>query len=136
MASILIFRGIRYLIRNFCGPAKPADDQQPPPPEYGQSYPQQYPPQTGGRPKPPQGQQGSYTPHGNYLVNDQDPQYRALRDRANQEGDAMARCFSESHQAYDRGDGALAKRLSDEGKAHKAEMEKLNDQASQWIFDR
>lgn len=46
----------------------------------------------------------------------------------------MARCFEESHQAYESGDGARAKELSNEGKKHKAEMEKLNDEASAWIF--
>jgi len=46
----------------------------------------------------------------------------------------MARFFDESHQAYARGDGAAAKDLSNKGKAHKAEMEKLNGQASDWIF--
>lgn len=46
----------------------------------------------------------------------------------------MARCFEESHQAYEGGDGARAKELSNEGKRHKAEMERLNDEASAWIF--
>ena len=46
----------------------------------------------------------------------------------------MAQCFEESHTAYAAGDGARAKELSNEGKAHKAEMERLNAQASEWIF--
>lgn len=46
----------------------------------------------------------------------------------------MARCFEESHQAYEGGDGARAKELSNEGKRHKAEMERLNEEASAWIF--
>lgn len=42
----------------------------------------------------------------------------------------MMRCFDESHAAYQRGDGALSNQWSDEGYAHKAEMERLNGQAS------
>ena len=38
----------------------------------------------------------------------------------------MARCFQESHEAYQSGDGARAKELSNEGKAHQKEMETLN----------
>ncbi|KZT10608.1 Smr-domain-containing protein [Laetiporus sulphureus 93-53] len=47
----------------------------------------------------------------------------------------MARCFEESHAAYARKDGARAKELSIEGKAHQREMERLNAQASEWIFN-
>ncbi|EIM82692.1 DUF1771-domain-containing protein [Stereum hirsutum FP-91666 SS1] len=68
------------------------------------------------------------------LINQQNPQYTSIRARANEEGDAMSRCFEESHQAYEGGDGARAKELSNEGKRHKAEMERLNDEASAWIF--
>lgn len=41
-----------------------------------------------------------------------------LRADANVEGDQMAKCFAESHEAYERGDGAGAKQLSNEGKEH------------------
>ncbi|KAI0035897.1 hypothetical protein K488DRAFT_42349, partial [Vararia minispora EC-137] len=68
------------------------------------------------------------------LVHQSNPQYVALRDRARQEGDAMARAFDASHHAYESGDGARAKELSNEGHAHKSEMERLNREASQWIF--
>lgn len=51
-----------------------------------------------------------------------------------QEGDSMARCFRESQEAYKAGDGARAKELSNEGKRHQSEMERLNNEASQWIF--
>ena len=57
-----------------------------------------------------------------------------LRARANAAGDEMARNFDEAHRAYEGGDGARAKELSNQGKAHKAEMERLNAQASEWIF--
>jgi len=46
----------------------------------------------------------------------------------------MARAFEQSHEAYERKDGAAAKELSNEGKAHKREMERLNAEASAWIF--
>lgn len=46
----------------------------------------------------------------------------------------MAQCFERSHQAYQNKDGALAKELSNEGKRHQAEMDRLNREASEWIF--
>lgn len=39
-----------------------------------------------------------------------------------------------SHQAYQSGDGAGAKALSEEGKKHAAQMDKYNRQASDYIF--
>lgn len=48
----------------------------------------------------------------------------------------MAKAFDASHRAYENGDGAGAKNLSNEGKRHKAEMERLNQEASDWIFQR
>jgi hypothetical protein len=46
----------------------------------------------------------------------------------------MARSFEQSHTAYAQKDGAAAKELSNEGKAHQREMERLNAEASAWIF--
>ena len=46
----------------------------------------------------------------------------------------MAQCFEQSHQAYSNGNGALAKGLSNKGKAHQKEMERMHAQASEWIF--
>lgn len=46
----------------------------------------------------------------------------------------MARCFQESHEAYAAGNGAKAKELSNEGRQHQAEMNRLNQEASNWIF--
>lgn len=60
----------------------------------------------------------------------------ALRAKANECGDLMARCFQESHEAYSRGDGARAKELSGQGKQHERTMESLNAEASAWIFRR
>jgi hypothetical protein len=67
-------------------------------------------------------------------INQHDERYVSLRAQANQEGDAMARCFQQSHEAYTRGDGAGAKQLSNEGREHQHKMESLNKQASDWIF--
>ncbi|EGO00507.1 hypothetical protein SERLA73DRAFT_135518, partial [Serpula lacrymans var. lacrymans S7.3] len=58
-------------------------------------------------------------------INQQNVHYTTLRARANEEGDQMAECFQESHEAYGRRDGALAKQLSEKGKAHKRNMERL-----------
>ncbi|PBK87736.1 DUF1771-domain-containing protein [Armillaria gallica] len=60
--------------------------------------------------------------------------YIGLRARANKEGDEMARCFSESHEAFNRGDRAAAKDLSNQGKSHKQKMEQLHKEASKWIY--
>ena len=67
-------------------------------------------------------------------MNQANPHYTSLRARANEEGDAMAKAFEESHQAYSGGDGARAKELSNAGKKHQAEMERLNREASEWIY--
>ncbi|THU95374.1 DUF1771-domain-containing protein [Dendrothele bispora CBS 962.96] len=67
-------------------------------------------------------------------VNQHNPHYLSLRARANEEGDKMAKCFQESHEAYSNGDGAGAKELSNQGKAHQRKMEELNKEASEWIF--
>jgi hypothetical protein len=46
----------------------------------------------------------------------------------------MATCFQQSHEAYSRREGALAKELSEKGKKHERTMEALNAEASAWIF--
>ncbi|OSD03956.1 DUF1771-domain-containing protein [Trametes coccinea BRFM310] len=67
-------------------------------------------------------------------VNQHNEYYVDLRARANAAGDEMARCFDEAHRAYESGDGARAKELSNKGKAAQQEMERLNEQAAEWIF--
>jgi Domain of unknown function (DUF1771) len=67
-------------------------------------------------------------------VNRQNEYYLSLRARATREGEAMAHAFEQSHAAYERKDGAAAKELSNEGKAHQREMDRLNAEASAWIF--
>jgi hypothetical protein len=46
----------------------------------------------------------------------------------------MARAFKQSYSAYARKDGAAGKELWKEGKVHRSEMERLNAEASAWIF--
>ncbi|PPQ68208.1 hypothetical protein CVT25_015040 [Psilocybe cyanescens] len=67
-------------------------------------------------------------------INQHNEHYLSLRSQANEHGDLMAKSFKESHEAYSRGDGALAKELSNQGKDHQRKMEQLNRQASDFIF--
>ena len=68
------------------------------------------------------------------MGNAQDPQYLALRKRADEAYDAMRKCFDASQRAYDSGEGARAKELSDEGKAHRVDGERAEREAADWIF--
>jgi len=68
------------------------------------------------------------------MINQENSQYTSLRDQAHKEGDQMGRCFDQAHQAHENGDGKRAKELSEEGHRHQREMERLNHQASEWIF--
>ncbi|KAI1331220.1 hypothetical protein F5Y16DRAFT_423736 [Xylariaceae sp. FL0255] len=65
---------------------------------------------------------------------DAEAEYDRLRDLARQEAQKRGRCFDRAHEAYERGDGAEAKQLSNEGKEHAAKMEQYNKQASDFIF--
>ncbi|KAF9241611.1 hypothetical protein BU15DRAFT_37425, partial [Melanogaster broomeanus] len=60
--------------------------------------------------------------------------YTSLRDRARQEGDLKAQCSQQSQEAYDRGDHAQAKVLSEDAKYHARKKDILNDKASAIIF--
>ncbi|KAG8741163.1 asparagine-linked glycosylation protein [Ceratobasidium sp. 428] len=154
---------VRVLQTILCGSGKPSEGQQQEPSAWqkppgaahqpqSQQWQQQQPhkphhPQQ-QHPYPPQQQQQQQHPsqhkpskpyHARIDDNAQaqaNPHYQQLRSRAHEEGDAMAKAFDASHAAYEQGDGAEAKRLSDEGKRHKAEMERLNKEASDWIFQQ
>ncbi len=67
-------------------------------------------------------------------MNQHNEHYVGLRARANAAGDEMARNFDEAHKAYESGDGARAKELSNAGKAAQQELERLNEEAAAWIF--
>ncbi|KAI0382831.1 Smr domain protein [Hypomontagnella monticulosa] len=66
--------------------------------------------------------------------NDAEAEYDRLRDLAREEAAKRNSCFDRAHQAYERGDGAEAKELSNEGKRHAAKMDDYNRQASEYIF--
>ncbi|KAJ5291688.1 hypothetical protein N7478_000939 [Penicillium angulare] len=66
--------------------------------------------------------------------NDAEAEYDRLRDLARQEASKRGQCFGRSKEAYSSGDGAGAKQLSEEGKAHGRKMEEYNRQASEFIF--
>ncbi|KAF7562675.1 hypothetical protein G7046_g1435 [Stylonectria norvegica] len=65
---------------------------------------------------------------------DTEREYDRLRDCARQEAEKRGHCFERSRQAYDAGDGAAAKQLSNEGKSHAAKMDDYNRQACEYIF--
>ncbi|KAG6907902.1 hypothetical protein DXG01_006957 [Tephrocybe rancida] len=115
-----------------CGPSKTKQQEQNQqyPQQQPQQYPQthpQYPPATHQKPRPQKHEDLNQ-------LNQSDDFYANLRARANEEGDAMAKAFEQSHEAYSRGDGATAKTLSNRGKEHQRHMELLNKQAADWIF--
>ncbi|KAF9877355.1 smr domain-containing protein [Colletotrichum karsti] len=73
----------------------------------------------------------------NHADNDDDDverEYDRLRDLAREEANKRNNCFERSQQAYQSGDGAAAKELSNEGKRHAQKMEDYNRQASEYIF--
>ncbi|OAA71363.1 Smr domain protein [Cordyceps fumosorosea ARSEF 2679] len=65
---------------------------------------------------------------------DTEREYDRLRDLARSEAEKRNACFDKSRKAYDSGDGARAKELSNEGKSHDARMDDYNRQASDFIF--
>ncbi|KAI6134444.1 hypothetical protein EV401DRAFT_1364738 [Pisolithus croceorrhizus] len=67
-------------------------------------------------------------------INQNNEHYVALRAEAAREGDLMAQCYRQGHEAYQKGQRALAKQLSEKGSGHKRKMERLNVEAGAWIF--
>ncbi|KIN03710.1 hypothetical protein OIDMADRAFT_102129 [Oidiodendron maius Zn] len=65
---------------------------------------------------------------------DAEAEYDRLRNLARQEAGKRSSCLDKAHQAYERGDGATAHHLSEEGKKHAAQMDAYNQQASDFIF--
>lgn len=61
-------------------------------------------------------------------------EYDRLRDLARKEHGQQQHFSSQSQQAYGRGDGAEAHRLSEQGKKHAAQADAYNKQASEFIF--
>ncbi|KAI0804121.1 DUF1771-domain-containing protein [Xylaria sp. FL0064] len=61
--------------------------------------------------------------------------YECLRKEAWEEVEKQRSCMKRAHEAYERGDGATAKQLSNEGKRHAAEADKCFANASNIIFE-
>ncbi|PSN66120.1 DUF1771-domain-containing protein [Corynespora cassiicola Philippines] len=70
----------------------------------------------------------------NHASDDVEAEYDRLRDLARAEAEKRNSCFQRSREAYESGDGAAAKELSNEGKAHAARMDDYNRQARDFIF--
>jgi len=122
---------LRGLVKIFGGKSKLGDHPQQQQPHY--QAPQQGQGQQHGPYSPPHKPQ-RYNGQDQNQINQNNEQYMSLRAQANEEGDAMARCFEQSHDAYAQGAGARAKELSTQGHQHQHKMESLNKQASDWIF--
>ncbi|KAI3336801.1 DUF1771-domain-containing protein [Xylariaceae sp. AK1471] len=60
--------------------------------------------------------------------------FQAWREQAEKEWAKKRDCMQRAHEAYERGDGATAKQLSNEGKRHAAEAAGLDKKASDFIF--
>jgi len=117
---------LRAIFRFFCAPNSQGPDK----PEQQQPAPHQqhyYPPSAVVLPPKKHHQDPNQ-------VNQSNDYYTSLRAQANEHGDQMAKCFQQSHEVYNRGDGALAKQLSNQGKEHQRKMEDFNREASDWIF--
>jgi len=65
---------------------------------------------------------------------DAEQEYDRLRDLARKEKGQQQHFAAESQQAYQRGDGGEAHRLSEQGKQHAAKADQYNKQASEFIF--
>jgi len=129
----------RFIWKALCAPEQQQQGQQQQqqqwqkPPVHEQ--PGSYPPPS----RPPHHEQPEQKPHrkpfqNDYLANAQNPEYLALRQRADKAYDEMRESFAASQRAYDSGDGARAKELSNEGKAHRAEGERAEKVAAEWLF--
>ncbi|KAI0686849.1 hypothetical protein BC835DRAFT_1420114 [Cytidiella melzeri] len=68
-------------------------------------------------------------------VNQENPHYLALRKRADAVADEMHKLSRESQEAFQSGNGALAKDLSNQSKAQRAELDRLNKEAHEWLFN-
>lgn len=65
---------------------------------------------------------------------DAENEYDRLRDLARKEQGQHQHFAAKSQQAYQSGDGAEAKELSNQGKRHAAKADEYNKQASEFIF--
>ncbi|KAL6062133.1 Smr domain-containing protein [Balamuthia mandrillaris] len=63
-------------------------------------------------------------------------QEEELRRKGDEEAERMGSCFERSQRAWKKGDKALAKELSDQGKKHQEAMQKFHAEAARAIFAR
>ncbi|KAI9033944.1 hypothetical protein CLU79DRAFT_726386 [Phycomyces nitens] len=80
------------------------------------------------------GFQPSPSPHNQHDSGDDDYEYTRLRECAHQEAEKRNDCYGRSKAAYQSGDGALAKQLSNQGHQHDNAMNRYNSQAADLIF--
>ncbi|CAE7234214.1 unnamed protein product [Rhizoctonia solani] len=66
----------------------------------------------------------------------QDPHYQQLRERASKAGDSMSKSFEDAKKAFERGQKAKAKLLSQAGRKYQADMCRLNNEASRWVHEK
>lgn len=132
-----LFSVLRSLYSIFCGPEQPQ-----PAPQQAQEYKpsapsaQHAPSAPAYKPLPARRASPGAPQHEEPVAQQlhQRNYYDSLRARAVDEGAKMAQCFEESHAAYAAHEGARAKELSEQGRAHQREMDRLNGKASEWIF--
>ncbi|KAL1994705.1 hypothetical protein VTN49DRAFT_2175 [Thermomyces lanuginosus] len=77
---------------------------------------------------------GTYGAFNHERARDAEEEYDRLRNLARQEAQKRNECFDRSRRAYESGDGAAAKELSEQGKEHARLMDMYNKQASEFIF--
>ncbi|KAI1310971.1 hypothetical protein F5Y03DRAFT_344611 [Xylaria venustula] len=65
---------------------------------------------------------------------DEKSKYETLIQKGRDEADKRETCMKRAHEAYERGDGAAAKQLSNEGKRHAAKADHYFSQANDTIF--
>lgn len=83
----------------------------------------------------PKAQLTQYNPAFNHgPSSDSEAEYDRLRDLARHELSQKQSLSSKSQEAYQNGDGARAKQLSDQAKAHGHKVDDYNRQASEYIF--
>ncbi|CAO3651266.1 unnamed protein product [Mucor hiemalis] len=65
---------------------------------------------------------------------DDNQQYSSLRAQAHEAAEKRNACYAQSQEAYNSGDGARAKELSNEGHRHDESMKQYNKKASDYIY--
>ncbi|KAL9658520.1 hypothetical protein ABK040_006059 [Willaertia magna] len=68
------------------------------------------------------------------LLSEAQQLFSELEKKIEQEANEMANCFEESKKAYNKGNGALAKHKSEEGKKHQQQMQLYQKESAQKMF--